>query len=103
MNAMILPSGWVTLGLAVVYVMKKLWTRQYAKLDSIPGPWLARKTKLWMVQQQRGLNRQWADIAIHEKYGPVVRIAPNEVMVSSPSAFRAIYGKYLQELSVPHI
>ncbi|KAM5368742.1 hypothetical protein ACJZ2D_009408 [Fusarium nematophilum] len=29
---------------------------------------------------------------LHERYGPVVRIAPNEVIVSDPSAIKTIYG-----------
>ncbi|KAF4633223.1 hypothetical protein G7Y89_g4902 [Cudoniella acicularis] len=31
-------------------------------------------------------------MALHKKYGPTVRIAPKEAMVSSPQSFRNIYG-----------
>lgn len=79
--------------LAILFIIDSLRSRKYARLDGIPGPWLARKTKLFMVQQQRGQRRPWSDIALHEKYGPIVRIGPNEIMVSSPSAFRNIYGE----------
>ncbi|KAK4210840.1 cytochrome P450 [Rhypophila decipiens] len=38
-------------------------------------------------------GRQPYDIlALHEKYGPVVRVAPNEVSFSSPSSWEDIYG-----------
>ena len=30
---------------------------------------------------------------IHNKYGPVVRIAPNRISYSTPTGFRAIYGR----------
>lgn len=38
-------------------------------------------------------GRQPYDVlALHEKYGPVVRVAPNEVSFSSPSSWEDIYG-----------
>lgn len=31
--------------------------------------------------------------AIHDRYGPVVRIAPNRISYNTPNGFRAIYGR----------
>lgn len=75
-----------------LYVTK---SKEYASLRAIPGPWIASATKLWVVNKQRLNQRQEVDIELHRKYGSVVRIAPREVLFSSPLSFRKIYGKAL--------
>jgi len=75
--------------LALLYV---LYTRYATPLCKIPGPFLASITKLWVVQQTRSFNRHNVDIELHKKYGTMVRVAPNEVMVSDLDAMRTIYG-----------
>ncbi|KAE9368510.1 cytochrome P450 [Stipitochalara longipes BDJ] len=82
-------KGIVVAVLALLYV---LYTRYATPLRKIPGPLLASITKLWLVQQTRGFDRHNVDIALRKKYGTMVRIAPNEVMVSSLGAIRTIYG-----------
>ena len=78
--------------LGLLYV---LYTRYATPLRKIPGPILASITKLWIVKQQRTFLRHFVDMDLHKKYGTIVHIAPNEVMVSSPQAFKTIYGIYL--------
>ncbi len=64
----------------------------WSPLARFPGP------KLWAVSRipsqlsvLRG--RTHLDItALHARYGPVVRIGPNELAFNSPEAFRDIYG-----------
>jgi len=62
-------------------------------LRHIPGPFIARLTPLWLWKLT------WSGIecrtisALHQKYGPVVRIAPNEVDVSDGAALGPIYIK----------
>lgn len=75
--------------LGILYV---IYTRELTSLRRIPGPFLASITKLWIVNKQRSFKRHEVDIALHKKYGPIVRVAPNEVMVSGLEAFRTIYG-----------
>ncbi|GFF83477.1 hypothetical protein CNMCM6936_003225 [Aspergillus lentulus] len=60
-----------------------LFTFFFSPLRAIPGPWLARTTRLWeLVMVSKGKFNQRA-IHLHEKYdtdiplGPVVRTAPN--------------------------
>lgn len=92
---MLLKLAFFLAVMAICFFIDTLRSRKYSSLDVVPGPWLARKTNLFMVQQQRGQKRPWSDLTLHKKYGPIVRIGPNEVMASSPSAFRTIYGKIL--------
>jgi len=61
-------------------------------LSHVPGPKLYALTKWrlawddWIGQRTRAIH------ALHLKYGPVVRIGPNEVHFNSLSALRTIYG-----------
>jgi cytochrome P450 len=62
-------------------------------LRSYPGPKLWAVTRLpWYWTNLHG--RLIGDIrALHEKYGPVVRIAPDELSYTSSSAWKKIYGQ----------
>jgi len=61
-------------------------------LASYPGPFANRASELpRLVQQWRGTTvHRWA--ALHDRYGPVVRIAPNELSYISAAAWQDIYG-----------
>ncbi|KAL2799010.1 cytochrome P450 [Aspergillus keveii] len=61
-------------------------------LSHIKGPAVAGYTdlwRLWIVWQRRP---EVALIALHKKYGRVVRIGPSAVSVSNPAAIKVIYG-----------
>ncbi|KAJ8127654.1 hypothetical protein O1611_g5983 [Lasiodiplodia mahajangana] len=63
----------------------------FSPLAVFPGPLAAKLSKGWRAYvTYRG---QWhRDIAaLHERYGPVVRIGPNELSVGDPEAFLHIY------------
>lgn len=61
-------------------------------LSRIPGPFVARFTGLW--RQKKYLDGKWHEeiLRIHEKYGRVVRIAPNELSVVDEYAMKNLYG-----------
>ena len=61
-------------------------------LRKIPGPLSARFSRLWMVQHSRARDMHTTMIALHKKYGKLVRTAPNEVSISDPAALKTIYG-----------
>lgn len=90
-----LASHWLMRGSIAVLIgiLYLVYTREGTPLRKIPGPFLASITKLWIVNKQRSFKRPEVDIGLHEEYGTIVRVAPNEVMVSSPKAFRTIYGE----------
>lgn len=78
----------VFLGIAYGWIYELWWS----PLSRFPGP------KLWAISRiqlqlsvLRGHNH--LDMkALHERYGPVVRISPNELAFNTPQAFRDIYG-----------
>lgn len=64
----------------------------FGPLSKIPGPILYRLTRWrlayddWRGDRTRTIHR------LHQRYGPVVRIGPNEVAFNSLPALRTIYG-----------
>ncbi|KAI1868030.1 uncharacterized protein JN550_006518 [Neoarthrinium moseri] len=61
-------------------------------LWSIPGPWPARFTKLWYFWKLRGGHFEAVNKDLHDKYGPIVRYAPNRYSFNDTHASKAIYG-----------
>jgi hypothetical protein len=98
MSAITLLPSFLSVSLYVVIacLLYFLYNREATSLRRIPGPFLASISQFWIVYQQRGLQRPIVDLELHRKYGTIVRIAPNEVMVSSPQSKKIIYGKSAQ-------
>ncbi|KAH8158070.1 hypothetical protein CIB48_g10176 [Xylaria polymorpha] len=62
-------------------------------LRHIPGPLIAHLTPIWLWYiSWRGIECTELD-KLHEKYGPVIRIAPNEIDISDGVAVPVIYVK----------
>ena len=62
-------------------------------LRSIPGPLLARFTKLWVFVRVWQGSFEKDNIALHRKYGKVVRYGPYHYSFDDPEAVKIIYGK----------
>ncbi|KAM3425241.1 hypothetical protein BST61_g7193 [Cercospora zeina] len=61
-------------------------------LRKIPGPWYASITGIPTTIASTAQKRQAHYChELHRRYGPYVRIAPNEVIISDPVAFREIH------------
>ncbi|KAF2141603.1 uncharacterized protein K452DRAFT_351182 [Aplosporella prunicola CBS 121167] len=59
----------------------------------IPGPFVAKTSPLWAMRAlyRRRFNSELQEL--HQKYGPAVRIGPNEVSFATLEAETAIYAK----------
>ena len=57
----------------------------------IPGPKLAAISNIWLAHHVRDGRSCELGKTLHKKYGPVVRVGPNEVWFNSGEAFREIY------------
>ncbi|KAI4859602.1 putative cytochrome P450 [Hypoxylon rubiginosum] len=68
-------------------------------LAKLPGPWYTKWTETVLKYNVvKGRRPKWVQ-ALHEKYGPIVRISPLEVSVAEPSATQQIYavkGEFLK-------
>lgn len=88
--------------LLTLYLLRAGYYCFFHPLHAIPGPWLARFSKSWInIHYFRG---SWLDdvIGLHQKYGPVVRIAPDEVSFVDESALKQLYGHGKFRLSYVH-
>ncbi|KAK5657494.1 hypothetical protein OQA88_3066 [Cercophora sp. LCS_1] len=79
---------------AAGYVLWSLLRNVFASPipPSVPGPFLARLTSKWILLVDLSGYRARTVHALHMKYGPVVRVAPNELSFANKEAIRAIYG-----------
>ncbi|KAI9682446.1 MAG: hypothetical protein M1829_000238 [Trizodia sp. TS-e1964] len=79
--------------LGVLLLAKITYNLFFHPLRNVPGPFIAKFTSLWLVALEIAGFRMQTVHALHEKYGPVVRVAPNEVAFADAQAARTIYGQ----------
>ncbi|OHE90885.1 benzoate 4-monooxygenase cytochrome P450 [Colletotrichum orchidophilum] len=84
---LLLRQYWPIL-LPLAVLANVLRTRYLSPLRPYPGPFIASFTRFWTVFSTASGHTHLDHIALHQKYGPVVRIAPNEVSMASPEAAR---------------
>ena len=61
-------------------------------LSKFPGPFLAKVSGSW--RNTRFWRGSWHDdvLELHRAYGPVVRVAPNELSIVDEKALKLLYG-----------
>ncbi|KAL5003665.1 cytochrome P450 [Aspergillus recurvatus] len=69
-----------------------IYARWFHPLAKFPGPFGASVSRIWTVLHVLPGDAEKAQRKLHEKYGPVVRIAPNELVTSDPAAVKTLYG-----------
>ena len=84
-----LSSTWPLL-IPVLLITRLLYNRYASPLRKYPGPLLASTTRLWKLLSTATTHTHLDHIALHRRYGPIVRIAPNEVSMASPEAARTV-------------
>ncbi len=65
-------------------------------LRSVPGPLLAKITAQWLILVEMAGNRTTTIHRLHQKYGPSVRIGPNEISYSNTEMVKELYGQQTQ-------
>jgi len=77
--------------LVVYWIVWIIYARYFHPLSKVPGPCLASVSRLWyMCQIARG-DMEYTQRRLHAQYGPLIRIAPNEVACAAPNAIKSIY------------
>ena len=89
---MALASPFILVGVAILLVYYTVEPWAFSPLRKIPGPWKALYSKWWLVRVTVRGKRAEVIHRLHQKYGPWVRISPNEVSTCDPSAIVPIYG-----------
>lgn len=94
-----MPSpGFLLVATALLGVVYLIYESLFTPLARIPGPFAASLSRWWLVKHTRRGDLHRKTIQLHEKYGPLVRIAPNELSVANPSAIKQIYGESANNL-----
>ncbi|PYH93221.1 cytochrome P450 [Aspergillus ellipticus CBS 707.79] len=77
----------VVLGIFLIVVLR----RGLSQDRDIPGPFLARFSRLWYMRQMIRGDFQYTNIRLHQDHGKIVRIAPGWYSFSDPEALKTIY------------
>ncbi|KAF7543396.1 hypothetical protein G7Z17_g10772 [Cylindrodendrum hubeiense] len=89
---MLLLSPVVLAGAAALLLLVHLVVRVASPLSKVPGPVVSNFTSLVLKWHELNANRTLYIHYLHQKYGPVVRVGPNEVSFTSAAALKEIYG-----------
>ncbi|KAL2431956.1 Pisatin demethylase [Exophiala dermatitidis] len=85
-------SIWLIGVLCITRILLFLYRSLSSPLRPVPGPFLARFGRIyyfWRVSRGRW---EHDDLALHRKYGPVVRVAPDMYSIDSPEVVKKVYG-----------
>ncbi|KAL0568696.1 hypothetical protein V5O48_013288 [Marasmius crinis-equi] len=87
------PTSYAAIGAAAVVLFHVVpWLQDPHGYRQYPGPFLAQFSDLWLILATLSGHRSEKVHALHEKYGPVVRIAPNHLSVATSSALQTVYA-----------
>jgi hypothetical protein len=73
--------------LAIIPVTWIVYQRFFHPLSSIPGPFTASLSRLWMTKHSWDGDMNTTMIALHKRYGPLVRTGPTELSVADLDLF----------------
>ncbi|KAL5499108.1 hypothetical protein ACEPAH_1626 [Sanghuangporus vaninii] len=78
--------------LLVVHIVPYLIDSHHIRANGVTGPILARFSDIWLGWVATRARRSEVVHALHKKYGPFVRLAPNQVSISDPDAIKVVYA-----------
>ncbi|KAL6158808.1 hypothetical protein ACJBU6_02985 [Exserohilum turcicum] len=87
-NLLLLLTG----GVFVYSIGQIVYNIYFHPLARFPGPLLWRATRLAYVVRMNQGKLAFDVLELYKKYGPIVRIAPNELAFSDADAWKSIYG-----------
>lgn len=85
-------SLWGIAILITTQILLFLYKSLTSPLRSVPGPFLARFGRFWYFWRVYLQHWEHEDIALHRKYGPVVRVASDMYSIDSPEVVKKVYN-----------
>ncbi|RPB23425.1 cytochrome P450, partial [Terfezia boudieri ATCC MYA-4762] len=76
-----------------------VYNLNFHPLAKFPGPWLAAASTLWFEHDILSGRSPFKLAEAHKKYGPIMRIAPNQLSVADVRAWKEIHGHHPREKS----
>ncbi|EJD50747.1 cytochrome P450 [Auricularia subglabra TFB-10046 SS5] len=86
----IIPLTQVFLAFVSFFAVVVIYRTLLSPLAAIPGPWQAKISGLYVVYETVRLRKSRSIHALFSKYGPLVRIGPNQVAIRDGTAARLI-------------
>jgi hypothetical protein len=68
-----------------------VYMRYFHPLAKYPGPFVASFTHLWKACTMYQGQMEHVILDLHRKHGAIVRIGPNDLVISHPQAVKQIY------------
>ncbi|EXJ59298.1 uncharacterized protein A1O5_12179 [Cladophialophora psammophila CBS 110553] len=78
--------------LITLYTSIFIYRTFFHRLRAFPGPFWARVSKLWTCEIHLRGDYHRETVRLHQKYGDIVRVAPNELDINDVEAIKLIYG-----------
>ncbi len=82
-----------TIAAAVLWLLVTGIQQLISPLRSIPGPFIARFTKLWYFHRVWRGKFEKDNLKLHQQYGKVIRLGPGIYSFDDVDAVKVIYGK----------
>jgi cytochrome P450 len=89
LNVILALCGYVALRVSYQIV----YYRFFHPLRHFPGPFWASVTRLWIAYHNIKADECELELALHRKYGPVLRISPTLLLVSDATKLPEIYNR----------
>ncbi|KAK6500454.1 hypothetical protein TWF481_010797 [Arthrobotrys musiformis] len=83
-----------TILLFVYLIVDALYQLYFSPLANIPGPWYAAISGIWYISKLLRGQSMFAIHDLHERYGPYVRVSPNDIMISDAEAVKKIHSTF---------
>lgn len=80
-------------GLCIWFALDFVYNVFLHPLSRVPGPFIARFSRFWVFYKIAKRDFHEVNLELHRRYGPVVRVAPNEVSVWSAEAVKVVHGQ----------
>ena len=90
-----LPQQFLTywpLLIIVFFALRPFYRKYSSPLRHVPGPFLASTTNIWRLAVFLRGRQHHEYYDLHQKYGPLVRLGPDTVILSDPAHFHEYFG-----------
>lgn len=91
--------GLTTIVVVLYHIFNIIYNLQFHPLSSFPGPLARRASRIPYTLSILNGRLHTDTAALHRKYGPVVRVAPNELAFADPSSWKDVMGGGSKELA----
>lgn len=91
--------GLTAIAVVLYHAVNIIYNLRFHPLSSFPGPLARRASRLPYTLSILNGRLHTDTAALHRRYGPVVRVAPNELAFADPSSWRDVMGGGSRELA----